>query len=166
MYARVPFAAGISLLWTCILSAMRGGDISHGEDMAGGAITGATLVMLEEGFSSLFTSPIELARDKTHVMITATGHDKPGWVALLSRAVANANGNVTHSKMVRLGEEFIIQMHVAVEPHEHKQMIKELNANKSLKGLGISATTISRRKTGSYDTPVMGVRVKCVGADK
>jgi hypothetical protein len=32
MHYRIPFAAGISLVWTMVLSAMRGGDVVHGED--------------------------------------------------------------------------------------------------------------------------------------
>lgn len=94
MWARIPFVAATSLLWTCILSAMRGGDVSHGEEMAGGAVTGATLLMLEEGLDVLFTQPVELQADRAHIMITAGGRDKAGWVAILSRAIAEAGGNM------------------------------------------------------------------------
>lgn len=99
MWARIPWVAGTSLLWTCILSAMRGGDIVHGEEMAGGAVTGSTLHLMEEGYGMLFTSPIELEPDKSHVMLTASGQDKIGWVSLLSTAIAKAGGNITHSKV-------------------------------------------------------------------
>lgn len=166
MYARIPFVACVSLLWTCILSAMRGGDIAHGEEIAGGAVTGATLTMMEEGLDVLFTSPIELDRHKSHVMITASGRDKPGWVALLSRAVSDAGGNVTHSRMVRLGSEFIILMHVSVDPSEHRSLLKQVQRDPHLRPLNIRCNTISRRKTGTYQEAVMGVRVRCVGADK
>ena len=86
MHLRIPFTAGVSLLWTCILSTMRGGDIEHAIDMVGGAITGATLHMMEEELYNstssnyLFTEPIELASDKHHFVITASGRDRPGWV--------------------------------------------------------------------------------------
>jgi predicted amino acid-binding ACT domain protein len=167
MHLRIPFTAGVSLLWTAILSAMRGGDIVHGEEMAGGAVTGATLTMLEEGLDNiLFTSPVELDRNMRHVMISASGLDKPGWVALLSRAVADAGGSVTHSRMVRLGSEFIILMHVSVKPAEHVRLLKEIKTNPQLKGLTVDCNSISRRKTGTYKDAVMGVRVRCVGADK
>jgi len=76
MYARIPFVAGVSLLWTCILSTMRGGDVAHGEDMAGGAVTGATLTIMKEGIDTFFTKPLELDRDMSHIVITASGHDK------------------------------------------------------------------------------------------
>ena len=166
MYARIPFVACVSLLWTAILSAMRGGDIAHGEEMAGGAVTGATLTMMEEGLDVLFTSPIELDRHKSHIMITASGQDKPGWVAQLSRAVSDAGGNVTHSRMVRLGSEFIILMHVSVEPSEHRNLLKKVKRDPHLRPLNVQCNTISRRKTGTYQEAVMGVRVRCVGADK
>jgi len=166
MHARIPFVAGISLLWTCILSSMRGGDIVHGEEMAGGAVTGATLTMMEEAFETIFTSPVELQRDRSHLMITASGHDKPGWVALLSRAVAEQNGNVTHSKMVRLGHDFIIQMHVAMPPEDRTKLIRALGNNKELKPLQLRCASISRRRTGTYQAPVMGLHIRCVGEDK
>lgn len=166
MYARIPFAAGVSLLWTCILSSMRGGDVVHGEDMAGGAVTGATLTIMKEGIDSLFTTPLELERDMSHIVITASGHDKPGWVALLSRAVSDAGGNVTHSKMVRLGQEFIIQMHVSVPPTVHWNLVKTLRKNANLKPLQLQCNTISRRHTGSYDAPVIGFHLRFVGEDK
>ena len=166
MYARIPFVAGISLLWTCILSTMRGGDVAHGEDMAGGAVTGATLTIMKEGFGELFTQPLELDRDRSHIVLTASGHDKAGWVAQLSRAVADAGGNVTHSKMARLGQEFIIQMHIAVPPEEQRQLLNTLKRSKTLKPLNINTRTIMRRNTGTFDAPLAGIRVRCVGADK
>jgi len=168
MYARIPFVAGVSLLWTMILSAMRGGDVTHSEEMAGGAVTGATLTYMQEGISSLFgTSPVELIdRDMNHLVLTASGLDKPGWVALLTRTIADQGGNVTHSKMVRMGQEFIIQMHVSVHPSEYYDLLKQLKRNKELKGLNLRWNTINRRSTGSYEPPKMGLRVRCVGADK
>lgn len=166
MHARIPFVACVSLLWTCILSAMRGGDLVHGEELAGGAVTGATLTMIEEEISAFFTSPVELDREKQHLMISASGHDKPGWVALVSRAVADAGGNITHSRMVRLGSEFIILMHVSVEPGKYPVLLKQIQTNPNLKPLNVQCNTISRRRTGTFQPAVMGVRVRCVGPDK
>lgn len=166
MHMRIPFVAGVSLMWTCILSTMRGGDVAHGEDMAGGAVTGATLTYMTEGLGTLFTQPLELDRDMSHMMITASGHDKPGWVAVLSRAVAKEGGNVTHSRMVRLGQEFIIQMHVSVKPQDHRKFVNALKKNQVLKPLQIQCNTIKRRHTGTYEAPVLGVRIRCVGVDR
>mmetsp|Transcript_29414 Transcript_29414/g.43376 ORF Transcript_29414/g.43376 Transcript_29414/m.43376 type:complete len:428 (-) Transcript_29414:49-1332(-) len=167
MYARIPFAAGVSLLWTMILSAMRGGDVTHGEDVMGGAVTGASLPLLEESVNEYFYScPVENDRSLGHVVVTASGPDKSGWVAMIARAVADLGGNVTHSKMVRLGEQFIILMHIAVDPEHQKTLVKSLNSSKDLKPLNIRTTTLQRRQTGKYERAVMGVRVHAVGEDK
>jgi predicted amino acid-binding ACT domain protein len=167
MHLRIPFAAGVSLMWTCILSAMRGGDVAHGQDLAGGAVTGASLVIMKEGFDTILTSPAgDLERGKSHMVITASGRDKPGWVASLSRAVANEGGNVTHSKMVRLGHEFIIQMHVSAPPEKARQLVKSLKRNENLKGLDIRSNSIARRGTGSFEAPQMTFHIRCVGADQ
>ena len=172
MHLRIPFTAGVSLLWTCILSTMRGGDIEHAVDMVGGEVTGATLHMIEEDLyhsassSYLFTEPIDLASDKHHIVITASGRDRPGWVALLSRAVTDGGGSVTESRMVRLGDEFIIVMHVAVPFEQLKSIQNKLRNAKPLQPLNIKCTSIARRKTGTYQAPMSGVRIRCIGADR
>jgi predicted amino acid-binding ACT domain protein len=166
MHLRIPCTAATSLIWTCILSAMRGGDVAHGEDMIGNAVTGATLAIFEEGLSELFTCPVELDREMSHVVVHASGPDKVGWVSQLSREVASQGGNVTFSKMLRLGQEFVVLMHVAVPPEQVRDLIKSLNKNEELKPLNIRTSTISRRPTGKYDKPVVGMQVHFVGEDK
>lgn len=166
MWGRIPWVAGTSLVWTCILSAMRGGDVAHGEDMAGGAVTGATLHLMEEGYGMLFTSPVELERDRNHLIITASGEDKIGWVSMLSNAVASAGGNITHSKMVRLGNDFIVVMHTSIPPEEFKNLRRVLRKDPDLKPLNVRLTSIQRRHTGTYQKPLTGVRIRCVGEDK
>jgi predicted amino acid-binding ACT domain protein len=149
-----------------VLSSMRGGDVSNAADMAGGAVTGATFDIMEEGLGNMFTQPVELARDKHHMVISASGLDKVGWTAQMSRAVAEAGGNVTHSKMVRLGTEFIIVMHVACEPENQRILTKALKDNENLKELHIHMNSIARRKTGTFQPPLVGFRLRCVGEDK
>jgi hypothetical protein len=165
MHLRIPFAAGVSLLWTIVLSAMRGGDVAHGEDMAGGAVTGSTYSLLQEGLDTFNTSPVELDEKMHHVNISAVGKQRSGLVALLARHVEKEGGNVTHSKMVRLGEEFIIQMHVALPPEKAKGFFSSLKRKELRKELNIQATPLTKR-----DCPkkmaVMGMRIHCVGADK
>jgi predicted amino acid-binding ACT domain protein len=168
MWGRIPCVATTSLVWTCVLSAMRGGDLAHSEDMAGGAVTRATLNILEETIhgSRLFTQPIELQADKAHVVITAAGQDKTGWVAQLSRAVANAGGNISHSKMVRLGTDFIVTMHTSVPFSDEQKLVASLKNNADLRPLHIQCSKLARRKTGMYELAVMGVHLRCVGKDK
>jgi predicted amino acid-binding ACT domain protein len=166
MYARIPFVAGVSLLWTCILSAMRGGDIVHGEDLAGGAVTGATLTILEEGFVEFFQSPVDLDKNSNHFCITASGPDKAGWVALLARTLADEGANVTYSRMVRLGNDFIILMHVAIPPEKTRSLLNGLKSNAELKPLNVRATNLSRRPTGMFERPKHGLRIHCMGEDR
>jgi len=167
MYARIPFTAGVSLLWTMVLSAMRGGDVVHGDDMVGGAVTGATLRIVEEGFEELFYScPVDLDRSMSHIVLSATGPDKVGLVATLARAVAEQGGNVTHSKMVRLGQDFIVMMHISIPPEQQTKLLSSLNRNKDLKPLNIRTSGLTRRGTGNYQQAVMGLRMHCVGEDR
>jgi predicted amino acid-binding ACT domain protein len=167
MYARVPFAACVSLVWTCILSSMRGGDVVHGEEMAGGAVTSATLTLMEEGFVGFFQSSVDLDKNMNHVIISASGPDKAGLVATFAGQVAKEGGNVTHSKMVRLGNEFIILMHVAMPPEQSKKdLVGALQKNEDLKPLNIRCAGLTRRTTGKYDRATHGLRIHCVGEDR
>jgi glycine cleavage system regulatory protein len=146
---------------------MRGGDIVHGDELAGGAVTGESFHILEESLDSFFAQPIrELESHCDHLVLTASGVDKIGWTAKLSRTIADAGGNVTHSRMVRLGNDFIIQMHVSVEPSQRMDLLKQLRRNRELTGLNIHCNTLSRRNTGTYDAATFGVTVRCVGADR
>jgi predicted amino acid-binding ACT domain protein len=164
MHLRIPFVAGVSLLWTSVLSAMRGGDVVHGHDMAGGAVTGSTYQILLEGLDTFNTTPVEMDSNMEHMNISAAGKQRPGLVALLARHIADYGGNVTHSKMVRLGEEFIIQMHVAV-PKEQINNFRQSLRERKLKELDIQATKLTRRAT-KKDPAVLGLRIHCVGEDR
>ena len=168
MHLRIPFAAGVSLLWTAVLSAMRGGDTLHGDDLAGGVVTGASYQIFLEGLDAFNTTPVELDPDLDHMSISASGKDRAGIVAQLASHVAKQGGNVTHSKMVRLGEEFIIQMHVAVPKKTSNAFFRSLksrNLKKEME-LDIQATRLNRRKTNHAKKAVMGMKIHCVGDDR
>lgn len=165
MHLRIPFTGFVSLLWTCLLSAMRGGDAVHGEDMVGGGVTQATYQIFMEGLDGYNTTPVEMDSNLDHVSISAAGKDRPGMVAQLASHIANKGGNVTHSKMVRLGEEFIIQMHVAVPKQESSAFSNSLKSS-VLNGLDIQATQLNRRKTCKQSMAVMGMTIHCVGNDR
>lgn len=166
MHMRIPYTATVSLLWTCILSSMRGGDAIHGDDMVGGAVTGSSYQIFKEGLDTFNTTPVEMDSNLDHVSISAAGKDRPGMVAQLATHVAGLGGNVSHSKMVRLGEEFIIQMHVAVPKEESNTFAQSLKSNSDLKELDIQATRLSRRDTRKGKKAVMGMKIHCVGKDR
>jgi predicted amino acid-binding ACT domain protein len=167
MHLRIVGVAATSLIWTCILSIMRGGDVQHADDMIGGAVTGASYTLLKEGLDEKYnTSPVELDPDLGHISISAAGKQRPGLVALLARHVARHGGNVTHSKMVRLGQEFIIQMHVSVLPDKQAAFVASLQSNPSLHELNIHATMLNSRCYKSTPKAVLGMQLHCVGRDK
>lgn len=165
MHLRIPFAAGVSLLWTCVLSTMRGGDITHSDEMAGGAVTGASYELLKEGLDAFNTTPVEMDLNMCHLSISAAGKNRAGLVAMLSRHVSDNGGNVTHSKMARLGSEFIIQMHVAVQPANAKSFLESLESRHLAAELAIQATQLTQRNR-DVKSAKMGMRIHCVGNDR
>lgn len=50
---------------------------------------------------------------ETQIVISALGQDKPGIVKALSKIVLDCGGNITDSRMTRLGDEFALIMLVA-----------------------------------------------------
>lgn len=78
MWARIPWVAGTSLIWTCILSALRGGDVAHKQDIEAPFPTGSTLKLVEEGLDELaiFASPVDLDRSLAHICISGSGPDR------------------------------------------------------------------------------------------
>lgn len=166
MWARIPTVAATSMIWSCVLSAMRGGDVAHSDDLVGGAPTAGNFSLVREGLGDFFSSPVDIDKTKAHVYISAAGPDRVGWVAKVAEKVADWEGNVTHSKMVRLGHDFIIMMHVAVPPEKKAGMVKALRTDRELKPLNIRASFLSRRETNGRAPANMGVRIHCVGLDK
>lgn len=166
MHLRIVGVAATSLVWTCILSVMRGGDVQNAEDMIGGAVTGASFELMQEGLDERYnTSPVEMDPQMEHVNISAAGPERPGVVALLTRHVARFGGNVTYSKMARLGQEFIIQMHVCVPPGQRESLLASFESNPALGELDIQATKLRARKN-TEPKAIIGMRLHCVGTDK
>ena len=166
MHLRIPFVAGVSLLWTMVLSAMRGGDVAHSEDLAGGNVTGRSFELVMEGLDAFNQTPVELDTNMDHISLSAAGSDRPGLVAMLSRHVADFQGNVTHSKMVRLGDEFIVQMHVALPKETSKNFLTSLKRKNTLKrDLDVQAKPLTQRVCPNKKA-VLGMKIHCVGIDR
>ena len=166
MWGRIPCAAVTSALWTCVLSAMRGGDVVHGDEMIGGSISGSTMKLMEEGLEEIFSTSVDYDKSFSHVCVSAAGPDRVGWVSNLAAVVAEGGANITHSKMLRLGDEFTILMHVAVPPEKVRTLISSLNSNKDLKPLNIRTSYLTSRQTGMYTKALTGLRIHCVGTDR
>jgi glycine cleavage system regulatory protein len=144
---------------------MRGGDVVHAEDMIGGGVTGSSYMLLKEGLDKFNTTPVEMDENMNHVNISAAGKNRAGLVAMLAKHVAENGGNITHSKMTRLGSEFIIQMHVAIPPSKAKEFLKSLKKNHLTNELNIQATKLTQRVREKKNA-MMGIRVHCVGLDR
>ena len=166
MYMRIPCVAATSAVWTCVLSAMRGGDVIHSDDMAGGVVSGASFQLMKEGIGELFNCEVETDTSSAHICVSAAGPDKVGWVSLVADAVANEGGNITQRKMIRLGNEFIILMHVAVPPEKVRTLISHINSNEDLEPLNIRTSFLTKRQTGKFDKAVSGLRIHCLGKDR
>ena len=168
MWARIPTVAATSMIWTCILSAMRGGDVVHSDDFIGSPVSGSTFQLMKEGIQDLglFQTSVDIDPNLAHICVSAAGPDKVGWVSLVAGAVASEGGNITHSKMVRLGHDFIVLMHVSVPPEKVRTLISSLNKNKELKPLNIRTSHLTKRQTGKYAKPINGLHIHCVGEDR
>lgn len=113
MWARIPWVASTSLIWTCILSAMRGSsDVPANNVFAG--VDKQTMELVKR---TVVGPPPYLDPNRSHVLIIARGPDRPGIISDLTKKVATNQATVTTSKMLSLGSEFSIMMHAEV-PHE------------------------------------------------
>lgn len=60
---------------------MRGGDVSHKQDLESPFPTGVTLTLLREGLDEMFACPVESDNSTAHVCILGSGPDRVGHVA-------------------------------------------------------------------------------------
>ena len=166
MWGRIPWVAGTSFLWSMILSIMRGGTITDGEELVGSALTGETMHLFEDSLHDYFASPVDIDTAKAHICISASGPDKVGWVAILARTISTHGGNVTHSKMLRLGSQFTVLLHVSVAPENRKKLISGLYSEDDLDPLNLKISGLSRRQPGTFAEPTLALRIHCVGMDR
>mmetsp|Transcript_30328 Transcript_30328/g.66513 ORF Transcript_30328/g.66513 Transcript_30328/m.66513 type:complete len:419 (-) Transcript_30328:464-1720(-) len=129
MYGRIPWVATTSLLWTCILSYMRGGaetfETNPGiaEDYSGNQGR-----MLQRAMSLQPANDKHSYYDasKTHLLLNVTGHDRVGYVSQLTEAVSSRGGDVLDARMYKLGGQFIVNMLVAMDHGVAPSMIADL----------------------------------------
>lgn len=141
MWLRIPWVASTSLIWTCILSAMRGGsDRVPTTEIVGPHVDGRSL---ELAMRSLAPPPV-LDPSRAHLLVTVHGPDQPGIVAAVSRSVFDAGGNLTTSKMIKLGGEFAVMMHVDCQPDAVGNLREKLHAStaKALAGCDIETRQV------------------------
>lgn len=110
MWARIPWVASTSLIWTCILSAMRGSsDVPAAAVEGGGGVDAQTMRLVTR---PLIGPAPRLDPSHAHLLVSVSGPDRPGIVAELTHELCQYQGSITTSKMMSLGQEFAITMHV------------------------------------------------------
>lgn len=165
LWGRIPWVASTSLIWTCVLSMMRGSDapVSEGE-VIGPGVTGDSYSLFSGAYKSRMC-PVEMDSHLSHITVSASGMDKIGMVARMCKGVADAGGNITMSKMTRLGNQFVMMMHVS---YDH-QKVRHLDLLESIRNnseeLTVKINNLQPRSTGNRAAPQMTFKVSCRGPD-
>lgn len=138
MHLRIPWVATISMVWTCILSAMRGGAEAPQQEVFGGP-DAETLQLLTR---SKINPPPLIDHSRAHCLLVMHGTDQTGFVRAVTKRLYEASCSITTSKMIKLGQEFTIIMHVSCPPAELESLRGALTGGSS---------RLRKIRTGSYD---------------
>jgi len=128
MHMRIPWVASTSLIWTCIISYMRGGNTETDPDQAMKMTGGAQGLSLQGLYDlGISAKPAYLYnKDKEHLLISASGRDRIGFISTISNHVASNSGNILDVKAYKVGREFVTIMLVEIEPTGVSGMKKSL----------------------------------------
>jgi len=165
LWGRIPWVASTSLIWTCILSMMRGGEEGIKEEVIGPGVTGEAYSLFAGTYTPR-TCPVEMDSHLSHITVSATGMDKVGMVAQMCKGVAEAGGNITMSKMTRLGNQFVMMMHVNYDHNKvrHLDLLESIRNNSE--DLVVKINNLQPRSTGiRKDHPQLMFNVSCRGPD-
>lgn len=130
MHLRIPWVASTSLIWTCIISSMRGSndvetDVDAAMNITGGS-QGAALKALYDGYG-LSTKPDYLYdQSKKHLLFTAVGRDRIGFLGDFAAVAATHLGNVLDVKGYKVGREFVTIMLVETPPASEEAMVRDM----------------------------------------
>lgn len=143
MHMRLPVAAATSMVWTCILSATRGGsnDVVVGENADPWAAIGNQGALIKEAME-----PVKLDPSLDHAIVMVSGPDRPGLIPMVSEAIhARCHGTISESKMVKLGGQFMMMLVVSVKPESKKLLDQHLlhKGSDVAQVLSVSITDIS-----------------------
>jgi len=145
MWARIPWVASTSLIWTCILSAMRGGS----DVPAKNVFVGVDHDTMELVTRTVVGAPPKLDPSRSHVLIVCRGLDQPGIISNLTQRLYEHDCMVTTSKMLSLGHEFAIMMHASVPPERLDAFTSSISTG--LGGASSAAKTrLHKTQTGNF----------------
>ena len=146
LWMRIPWSASTSALWTVILSFMRGGSsdpvLDPGEGMAVSGATGALL--FEADWDDTHIDPVDSQPGLHHTTLTISGLDRKGMIRAISESIADAGGNVTVSKMNRLGSQMIMMMTISFDPQKvGRRQLESAVRKAAAGGFGGQSTKVS-----------------------
>ena len=99
---------------------------------------------------------------RRHIVLTATGSDRPGVVQRITERLASADGNVESSRMARLGGEFAIVMLVSLDDTPVEDLDHQLDSLRD-DGFDIRVRITEAGDTRTDVTAACGITV--TGAD-
>jgi len=161
MWARIPWVASTSMIWTCILSAMRGGSEVPVEGVYG-QVDGHTL----ELFSRAMPGPAPVLNPQlAHMLVTVHGADRPGIIRDVTNTLRSHEASVSHSKMMCLSEQFVIVMHVECKPAKASEVrVALVGVDSAANGLDVDVRTVMPNE--STATPTFSGQVSLTGIDR
>jgi len=163
MWGRIPWVASTSLIWTCILSTMRGGSDVPAKD-AFGHVDSQTLELITR---SIIGPAPKLNSTKSHLLVSVAGPDRPGIIRELASRLYKHDASISHSKMMTLGAEFSIVMHVECTPDKHAEvrnaLADSLFANE---GLEVNVRTVRPLGAAQRVRPAFTGTVSLTGVDQ
>lgn len=165
MWGRIPWVASTSLIWTCILSAMRGGSDAVPEKNVFSGVDAQTFELVTRG--AIGPAP-RLDPKRSHLLVTINGLDRKGLIKEVSEAMYQHGASITTSKMMSLGEEFSIMMHIECDPAKMNDVQATLSDGSLRKehGLDISARHVDALTPDKKIVPKFAASVSLTGVDR
>mmetsp|Transcript_12949 Transcript_12949/g.20766 ORF Transcript_12949/g.20766 Transcript_12949/m.20766 type:complete len:408 (+) Transcript_12949:69-1292(+) len=120
MWGRIPFVASTSLVWTCILSYMRGSDPidNHNRVAEVWGNQGRALSMV-------LSKRAQLKNTMGHLVITSCGDSKAALTSL-SQSLCDAGGNIVRSSAFHVCGETVVTMVVETNPDNVPRIVSTL----------------------------------------
>lgn len=161
MWARIPWVASTSLIWTCILSAMRGGSDLPAPGIIGPSVDHVAMELFERTF---VTPAPWLSSKYEHLLVNVHGQDRDGIIVELSRRIYDAGGMVTTSRMVKLGGDFSILLHTSVDPAQLDAL--QASLREPLDGVMVDMHKINPISASANIRPRYCASVRLTGSDR
>ena len=167
MHLRIPWVATTSLFWTCILSYMRGSDDVPAELVPDVSedVSGNQGRALSELLDWRVATKPAYAYDpsKSHMLVSATGRDRIGFVAQLSRQLRGIQCNVLDAKMYKVGLDFVTVMLIECDPSNSAEAVRILTSQEDM-SVNILPTDPTRGTSSEPDVAFMA-EIHLQGAD-